>query len=378
MTSLPPAPSLSKTTHALPRHLVDRVLQYANSLLEKENQMYAEIQQSSASSSHKFYTTIMSSGTLSDKISALTLAIQESPVHNTKALENLIGLGRKRSRAQAVEVLRSLKDMFAQGTLLPSDRRLRSFANQPSLVAAFHGANSKWSERDPLPGGLQKSHLVVWAFEHFLKEQFFEVLKILEVWCNDEIEFSRSRAVSYVYELLKEKPEQEANLLRLLVNKLGDPGKKIASRASYLLLQLEQAHPLMKPTIISAVEEVLFRPGQSQHAKYYSIITLNQTVLSSKEEETAAKLLDVYFSLFVMLLKPGKDTRNAPAGKKGDRFSKKGKHQKPKNNHAHGQTPDEEMRDKLISAVLTGVNRAYPFTNSDSERCVLRSFAVES
>jgi hypothetical protein len=33
----------------------------------------------------------------------------------TKALETLIGLGKKRSRAQAVEVLRSLKDMFAQG-----------------------------------------------------------------------------------------------------------------------------------------------------------------------------------------------------------------------------------------------------------------------
>jgi hypothetical protein len=32
---------------------------------------------------------------------------------------------------------------------------------------------------------------------------------ILEIWCNDEIEFSRTRAVSYVYELLKEKPEQE-------------------------------------------------------------------------------------------------------------------------------------------------------------------------
>ncbi|KAJ6036360.1 hypothetical protein N7540_000639 [Penicillium herquei] len=355
----------SKQMSALPRHLVDRIHELANTLLQEENDKYAKAQQTSASSSYKFYTSIMTSGTLSDKISALTLAVQESPLHNRKSLETLIGLGRKRSRAQAVEVLRSLKDMFAQGTLLPSDRRLKAFSNQPSLVAAFQGAGGRWTERDPLPGGLQKSHLMMWAFEDFVKEQFFEVLKILETWCNDEIEFSRSRAISYVYELLKEKPEQEANLLRLLVNKLGDPGKKIASRSSYLLLQLQQTHPLMKPLIIKAVEELLFRPGQSQHAKYYAIITLNQTVLSSKEEAVAMQLLDIYFSLFVTILKPTqlkKPTYNSKShGKHGNKGSKN-------KGPAKGEAQDDEMREKLTSGVLTGVNRAYPFTDADSER----------
>ncbi|KAJ5713962.1 uncharacterized protein N7483_011143 [Penicillium malachiteum] len=355
----------AKQMSALPRHLVDRIHELANTLLQEENDKYAKAQQTSASSSYKFYTSIMTSGTLSDKISALTLAVQESPLHNRKSLETLIGLGRKRSRAQAVEVLRSLKDMFAQGTLLPSDRRLKAFANQPSLVAAFQGAGGRWTERDPLPGGLQKSHLMMWAFEDFVKEQFFEVLKILETWCNDEIEFSRSRAISYVYELLKEKPEQEANLLRLLVNKLGDPGKKIASRSSYLLLQLQQTHPLMKPLIIKAVEELLFRPGQSQHAKYYAIITLNQTVLSSKEEPVAMQLLDIYFSLFVTILKPTQPKKPSYNIKSHGKHGNKGSKNK---GPAKGEAQDDEMREKLTSGVLTGVNRAYPFTDADSER----------
>lgn len=359
----------SKQINALPRHLIERIHELANTLLQEETDKYAEAQEASASSSHKFYTTIMASGTLSDKISALTLAIQESPLHNTLSLQTLIGLGRKRSRAQAVEVLRSLKDMFAQGTLLPADRRLKSFANQPALIAAFQGAGGRWTERDPLPGGLQKSHLMVWAFEDYLKEQYFEVLKILETWCNDEIEFSRSRAVSYVYELLKEKPEQEANLLRLLVNKLGDPGKKIASRASYLLLQLEQQHPLMKPTIIKAVEELLFRPGQSQHAKYYAIITLNQTVLSVKEEKVAMQLLDIYFGLFVAFLKPNHPSKQV-AGSKPQGKHGKGPKGKGRDQAAKGQAQDDELREKLTSGVLTGVNRAYPFTNADSDRYV--------
>lgn len=351
----------------LPRVLIERVHEHAKSLLDKDTAMYNEAQQASASSSHRFYSTIMSSGTLSDKISALTLAVQESPVHNTKALETLVGLGKKRSRTQAVEVLRSLKDMFAQGTLLPSDRRLRSFVNQPLLEAAFNSVGNKWKEKDPLPGGLQNSHLVLWAFENFVKDQYFEVLKILEVWCSDEIEFSRSRALSYVFELLKEKPEQEANLLRLLVNKLGDPSKKISSRASYLLLQLQQAHPLMKKTVITAVEEVLFRPGQAQHAKYYGIITLNQTVLSSKEEDVAGHLLDIYFSLFVTLLKPNKHGKGKPGKKHGEAGPKKND-RKAKEEAEKGMAQEQEMQEKLVSAVLTGVNRAYPFTSSDTER----------
>ncbi|KAL4780464.1 CBF/Mak21 family-domain-containing protein [Aspergillus varians] len=360
MTTLPPVST--KQTSGLPRHLVDRVYNYALSLLEKENKAYDEAQKASASSSYKFYSTIMTTGTLSDKISALTLAVQESPLHNTKSLENLVSLGKKRSRSQAVDVLRSLKDMFGQGNLLPNDRRLRAFTHQPALITAFQGAGGKWTEGSALPGGLQESHLIVWAYENLLKDQYFEVLKILETWCNDEIEFSRSRAVSYVFELLKEKPEQEANLLRLLVNKLGDTSKKIASRASYLLLQLEQSHPLMKPTIIKSVEEVLFRSGQSQHAKYYSIITLNQTVLSGREEEVGVQLLDIYFSLFVSLLKPAKHHKFQANKRHGK--GNKTQSEKEKDN---SELQNEEMQEKLVSAVLTGVNRAYPFTSSNTE-----------
>jgi ribosome biogenesis protein MAK21 len=308
----------------------------------------------------------MMSGTLNDKISALTLAVQESPLHNVKALDSLVGLAKKRSRAQAVEVLRSLKDIFGQGTLLPSDRKLKTFGNQGSLAVPFHGLGSEWNESDPLPGSLQPGHLIVWAFEDHVKDKYFEVLKILEVWCNDEIEFSRSKALSYVYELLKERPEQEVNLLRLLVNKLGDPGRKIASRASYLLLQLEQVHPLMKSTIITSVEELLFRPGQNFHAKYYAVITLNQTILSSKEEKVAAQLLSIYFSLFVILLKPIKNeyTRKTTKNPK----SQRGRRNNPRNDEASGQEHDKQLHEKLISAILTGANRAYPFTNSDTER----------
>jgi ribosome biogenesis protein MAK21 len=364
---------------AIPRDLSDRLQEYAKSLLETENQQYAA-QNTSASSAHQFYSTIMSSGTLSDKISALTLSVQESPVHNMKALESLVDLARKRSRGQAVEVLGALKDLFGPGNLLPSDRKLRTFASQPALSAAFEPEDFQWTSREPLPKELENSHLIVWAYEDWLKSTFFEVLKIIETWCNDEVAFARGKAVDYVCQLLKEKPEQEANLLRLLVNKLGDSDKKIASKTSFNILQLETTHPLMKPTIISAIEsDLLFRPGQSLHAQYYATITLNQTVLSGKEEGVARKLLDIYFNLFIKLLeKPVTKAKDTATGVNSITINRNGevqggggsagkKAQKKQAEKEKATTVDEDLREKMLSAVLTGVNRAMPFTNTNDE-----------
>lgn len=362
----------------LPQEVLNRVQEHAKSLLEKENKEYAA-HDKNASSAHQFYSTIMSTGTLSDKISALTLSVQESPVHNVKALETLVGLARKRSRGQAVEVLGALKDLFGPGNLLPSDRKLRPFAAQPALCAAFEQMDFQWTPNKPLPEPLKSSHLISWAYEDWLKSTFFEVLKIMESWSNDEVTFARGKAVDYMCQLLKEKPEQEANLLRLLVNKLGDSDKKIASKTSFNILQLETTHPLMKPTIISAIEsDLLFRPGQNLHAKYYATITLNQTVLSGKEEGVARKLLDIYFTLFVKLLEKPKPVKLAATGVNSITINRKGevqggggaggkKAQKKLAGKEKATTVDEELREKMLSAVLTGVNRAIPFTNTNDE-----------
>lgn len=319
----------------------------------------------------------MSSGTLSDKISALTLSVQESPVHNMKALENLVGLARKRSRSQAVEVLGALKDLLGSGELLPSSRRLRTFANQPELSAIFNLLKG-WQPEDSLPSPLTEAHLILWAYESWLKSLYFDILKILESWCNDEVSFARIKAIDFVYHLLKEKPEQEVNLLRLLVNKLGDSDKRIASRTSHNILQLETTHPLMKLTIITSIEsDLLSRPNQSLHAQYYAIITLNQTVLSGKEAETAKKLLNTYFNLFLKILKHPEDvgltipeagpialTKNGEVQGGGAPGKKSQRKTVAKEKDA---AANNDLREKVLSAVLTGVNRAVPFAQVDDE-----------
>lgn len=323
----------------------------------------------------------MSTGTLSDKISALTLSVQESPLHNMKSLESLVNLARKRSREQAVNVLGALKDLFGPGNLLPSDRRLKIFASQAALSAAFKGHDLEWTSKSPLPKPLKEAHLIIWAYEDWLKSVYFETLIILENWCNDEVTFARAKAVDYISSLLKEKPEQEANLLRLLVNKLGDKDKKIASKSSYQILQIQTTHPLMKPILISAIEsDLLFRPGQSLHAKYYAVITLNQTILSDREDGLARKLLDIYFSLFVKLLEKSeivvgkidstnvrKISINTKGEVQGGGSAGGKKAQKKLLDKEKSTAVEEDLREKMLSAVLTGVNRAIPYTSTNYE-----------
>ena len=53
--------------------------------------------------------------------------------------------------------------------------------------------------------------------------------------------------------LLVAKPEAEGRLLAALVNKLGDPSRKVASNAAYLLGRVLQQHPMMKPLVVREV-----------------------------------------------------------------------------------------------------------------------------
>lgn len=309
----------------------------------------------------------MSSGTLSDKVSALTLSIQESPVHSCKAFESLIGLAGKRSRGQAIAALGALVDLLGNGAVLPNDRRLRTFNSQPALLWSLEeSASTVWAEGKQLPKGVTTSHLIAWAYEDWLKAAYFRIIQLLEVWCGDEIEYSRSRALDFVFGLLKDKPEQEANLLRLVVNKLGDRDRKIASRASYLVLQLLNVHPGMKAIVINTIEQdVLLKPGQNLRTRYYAINTLNQTILSMKEPAIADTLLRVYFDLFVSLLKSGAlENLEAPdADAKEERGGREAKKRKARDVDVSAN--EQETAQKLVSALLTGVNRAVPFAAAD-------------
>ena len=168
----------------------------------------------------------------------------------------------------------------------------------------------------------------------------------------DTLSYVRMQSLALIATLLRSHPEQEQNLLRLLVNKLvhfplsypyfiflthlllqGDTESAICARTSYYLLHVLQEHPAMKTIVIQETTALIMRPtllmlpstaahhqptkqirfskGQKPapkreknvwraHAQYYAAITFNQIVLSTSATDRAAarKLMDVYFQLF--------------------------------------------------------------------------------
>lgn len=73
----------------------------------------------SSSSEASFLHKIIQSGTLSDRLSALTLLVQSSPLHNTKALETLKGMAErgkgKGGREESLKALRCIVDWWVGG-----------------------------------------------------------------------------------------------------------------------------------------------------------------------------------------------------------------------------------------------------------------------
>lgn len=330
---------------------LEKLLERGKLALEADNQQFYD-EFTKESSQRKFMSQILSDGTLSDKISALTLLIQESPIHNMKSLDILFGYCSKKSRNSQLQSVNALKDLFLNG-LLP-DRKLRYFKNQPGLSMM-----------------LNKKTLAIFYFEDYLKKFFFKMLEVLEKISHDPIIHVRSQTLTHVFDMITSKPEQEFNLLRLGVNKLGDIDSKVSSKTSYLLLSLEQAHPNMKSVIIDAIVDIALRPNADYHAIYYSVITLNQTILKRSDDEVANKLIKTYFTLFSKFLinndKEQKDDIEVKSNAKGYENKRKKNFKRGKNGGKsvkNEKTENEvlnEKNSKLFSALLTGINRAFPF-----------------
>ncbi|KAK8440946.1 hypothetical protein B9J08_02245 [Candidozyma auris] len=343
----------------LDRFALERLTEKAQNIIEAENKLYLQ-EFSSDSSQKKFLSQILADGTLNDKISALTLLVQESPVHNIKAFETLLNYCEKKSRNAALQAVNAMKDLFIN-SLLP-DRKLLAF-NKSAIT-------QRSSEQK----------LALAYYEDFLKKSYFKFIQVLEYLSHDPILHVRMTVVSHIFDLLKAKPEQEVNLLRLGVNKLGDIDNKVAAKTSYQILQLEQAHPAMKKVIIDAVTDMVMQKQGDYHSKYYTILTLNQTILSKKEVELADSLVKTYFSLFEKLLvesdpalkdsKQDKVIGESEKGRKNNRKQfKKGKKggKSVKVEQKTEQEVVEERSSKMFSAILTGLNRALPFSELPSE-----------
>ncbi|XP_012869131.1 PREDICTED: CCAAT/enhancer-binding protein zeta [Dipodomys ordii] len=305
------------------QEVVSKYQTLAQKLYEHEVNLFKNKTNNQKGGSSTWMKAIVSSGTLGDRMAAMILLIQDDAVHTLHFVETLVNLVKKKgSKQQCLMALDTFKELLITD-LLPDSRKLRIFSQHP-----FH-------KLEKMSSGNKDSRdrrLILWYFEHQLKHSVAEFVQVLETLSHDSLVATKTRALITAHELLCNKPEQEKALLVQVVNKLGDPQNKIATKASHLLETLLCKHPNMKRVVCDEVERLLFRSNISSKAQYYAICFLNQMVLSHEESELANKLITLYFCFFRTCIKK------------------------------------KDIESKMLSALLTGVNRAYPYSETGDDK----------
>ncbi|PIK62296.1 hypothetical protein BSL78_00727 [Apostichopus japonicus] len=301
---------------------VSRYADLAKKLYEKEVSIYEKECLREEKSHAEWMKTVVSSGVLADKVAALGMQIQEAPVHTLQYLEQLLAMGKKKGRREAGLAVDALKHLFLED-LLPKQRKLRRFEK--------HGFDElvSMSKTD------RNRRLLLWYYEGQLKNKYEDFVNIQQNLAVDTLAAVKIQAITTMYELLVNRPELEQKILSLLVNKLGDPDYKVATRVVHWLKSLVKNHPRMNAVVVREVKQLLYRPNTSKKTQYHSICFLNQLLMSAREDELATNLIAIYFKFFNLSLQKKKRT---------------------------------EDNQKMLSALLTGVNRAYPFSRVDDEK----------
>ncbi|KAI9439680.1 hypothetical protein H4582DRAFT_2056406 [Lactarius indigo] len=219
-------------------------------------------------SDQSFLRNVLTGGTLSDRLSTLTLMAQGAPLRNIRALEALKSLAEKRRRGMSVsqdgekgkeerpKAARAITDWWIGGGA--PNRKFKYFRDQPLLPTDTFSS-------DPLP-------------------------------------YARTQSLTLIPTLLCSNLEQEQTLLRLLVNKLGDLESAISARTSLMravLIRGTTPHimcltpPSSLPTGSCAKPTTHIRfkdnpkptPKRERnfwraHTRYYAAVTFNQNILS--------------------------------------------------------------------------------------------------
>lgn len=171
-------------------------------------------------SSLQWMKTMMAKGTVSDKIAAFTVTIQDNPVCNLEPLRNLVGMVKVSKKKECIAVIGNkspysfffiifvfvvmliadtLTELFLSDILIPH-RKLKAFHQRPlSLLNDMSSGNAV----------TRRKLLSLWYFEDQLKETYTSYVLALNTVAHDTVENNKEKAISAMYKLLAGNPEQE-------------------------------------------------------------------------------------------------------------------------------------------------------------------------
>ena len=120
----------------------------------------------------------------------------------------------------------------------------------------------------------------------------------------------------------------------------------------YLLQKLVHEHPVMREVVSKEVRQLLVRNDVTIKTVYHGVLFLNQLEFVDGENDFVVSLLSFYFLLFKKYAVLTLESKKAKTKNRKNRENREVKKDEGDNN---------ETRLKVISALLTGINRAMPY-----------------
>lgn len=235
----------------------------------------------------KWLHTAIHKGTSKDRANAGALLVQTNPLPNIESLESLISLT-KLSNKTNIDVFEVVTDLFIN-SLLPNHRKLIPLQNR--------GNDWKVLKSQPLDKSTKDQIYAYWYYENELRDHYHGYLLNLQSSLQSGKEVNKTKAIIAAAKLLKSCPEREAFLLAVLVNKFGDPDKKIASKAIYNLRQILLIHPNMAHVMVHETEKLIFRNNVTEQAQNYGIGFLS-LIAPIANIDSSQKLITICFCFF--------------------------------------------------------------------------------
>jgi len=292
------------------RQQADELMAHEDSLIRNDSWM------------HK----MLRKGTLRDRIATMTVAISQDPLHQLSNLRELMALACDSTNSRIVTwAAQALQDLWITN-LLPHNRKLqRMSTNTPSPRMLLY---ARWEE------------LLLEQFERFMKDYISKTL------ASAVDQHARLQAIRTASVLLRSIPTGEAQLLAILVNKLGD--SSIHATAAHELRLVTQEHPGIP--VAREVQQFVFRPGQT--AVLQGVQFLSQ--LSLRKDDLPGSLMDTYFKLFQVATQQYNNSAKQKVSSQGSK--------------AKSASTQHQASNRLLSALLTGINRALPYLPENSSR----------
>lgn len=133
---------------------------------------------------------------------------------------------------------------------------------------------------------------------------YLEFLRNIQSAVQGTQDANKKQAIICAAKLLSYAPEKEQMLLSLLVNKLGDPSKVIASKALHHLTEVSFKHPAMCGVIANETEKFLFRNNITEHAQHFAVCFLSQ-LAPNGNVDVCCKLVNICVSFFKIVVNKG-------------------------------------------------------------------------